>query len=65
MDAFNAILHEPLNLLRRSGLNSHDCPGWRDFKFVVPLNAVMTIWCMETGNMQRIKDPCSALRLRL
>jgi hypothetical protein len=65
MDVFNAVLCEPLNRQRQSGLNSDDCPGGRGYKFIVPLKAFMTSWCTETGSLQRIKDPCSALRLTL
>jgi hypothetical protein len=31
------------------GFNSNYCPGWRALKFIVPLNALMTIWCIEAS----------------
>jgi hypothetical protein len=40
------------------GLSSNCCPG-RNFKFVVTLNAFVTIGCTEANSMYRIKSPCS------
>ena len=44
------------------GNDSNYCPGWRDFKFTVTLNALITVRCTETSSMWRIAVPYSAPR---
>ena len=44
------------------GPHPNYCPGWRGFKFVVPLNALMTVWSTEASSMWRVAGPCSAPR---
>ena len=39
----------------KQGLNSNYYAGKREFKFIVPLNAVTTVRCTEDGSMWGIK----------
>lgn len=39
----------------KQGLNSIYYAGKRVFKFIVPLNAFITVWCTEAGSMWGIK----------
>jgi hypothetical protein len=32
-------------------LNPNYCPGWRDFKFIISLNALANVWCSEARSM--------------
>ena len=43
---------------------SHSGPfqAWRDFKFIVPLTAFVTVQCTEAGSISGIKGPYSAPR---
>jgi len=43
-------------------LNSNYCPGWRDFKFLISLKELATIWCTETSSMGRQIAPLPALK---
>jgi len=53
MHAFFSFAHgvKDLTLELCCILNSNYCPGWRDFKFIIFLKALATIWCTETSSM--------------
>jgi len=34
-----------------SGPDPNYCPGWRGFKFTVPLNALLTVWSTMASSM--------------
>jgi hypothetical protein len=38
-----------LTLQQHSGLNSNYCPWCRDFKFIVPPNVFMNVWCTKAS----------------
>jgi len=45
------------------GLNSNYCPEQRGFKFLVLLDAVVTVQCSEAAKMWGTAGLCSVLRL--
>ena len=38
-----------LTLQQHWGLNSNYCPGCRNFKFIVPSNVFMNVWCTKAS----------------